>query len=291
MTAYKGIVLAGGSGTRLFPITLGTSKQLLPVYDKPMIYYPLSVLMLAGIKDILLISTPEDINSYQRLLGSGEQFGINLTYEIQKKPRGLAEAFIIGEKFIGADNVALILGDNIFFGHSFSDTLSSAQLKSNEATIFGYHVPNPSEFGVVELDKNGDIKNIVEKPLKPISNIAVTGLYFYDNDVINISKAIKPSKRGELEITDINNHYLNQGKLNLQILGRGFAWLDTGNPDALLEAGTFVQSMEHTQGLKIACLEEIAYRKNWIDINSIAKSADILKKTDYGKYLQHIIKE
>jgi len=291
MTVYKGIVLAGGSGSRLNPITLGTSKQLLPVYDKPMIYYPLSVLMLSGIKDILLISTPEDINNYQKLLGSGKQFGISLTYEVQKKPRGLAEAFIIGEKFIGADNVALILGDNIFFGHSFSNILSLAKSKPNEATIFGYHVTNPSQFGVVEVDKNGDIKNIVEKPLNPISNIAVTGLYFYNNDVIDIAKTVKPSKRGELEITDINNHYLIQGKLNLQMLGRGFAWLDTGHPDALLEAGTFVQSMQHTQGLKVACLEEIAYRKNWIDINSIAKSADILKNTDYGKYLQHIIKE
>lgn len=285
---HKGIVLAGGSGTRLHPITLGASKQLLPVYDKPMIYYPISVLMLSGIKDILIISTPEDINSYKRLLGNGEKFGLCIEYAIQPSPDGLAQAFIIGEDFIGEDNVALVLGDNIFYGQHFTKNLKSATSKLIGATIFGYIVKDPERFGVVDFDKNGNVLSIEEKPKVPKSDYAVTGLYFYDNQVVEIAKSVKPSARGELEITDINNAYLELGKLNIELLGRSFAWLDTGTHDALLEASQFVQTIENSQGLKIACLEEIAYRNGWIDIESLSKQANEFKNNDYGKYLRKL---
>ena len=285
---HKGIVLAGGSGTRLHPITLGASKQLLPVYDKPMIYYPISVLMLSGIKDILIISTPEDINSYKRLLGNGEKFGLCIEYAIQPSPDGLAQAFIIGEDFIGEDNVALVLGDNIFYGQHFTKNLQSATSKLIGATIFGYIVKDPERFGVVDFDKNGNVLSIEEKPKVPKSDYAVTGLYFYDNQVVEIAKSVKPSARGELEITDINNAYLELGKLNIELLGRSFAWLDTGTHDALLEASQFVQTIENSQGLKIACLEEIAYRNGWIDIDSLSKQAKEFKNNDYGKYLRKL---
>lgn len=285
---FKGIILAGGSGTRMHPITQGVSKQLLPVYDKPMIYYPISVLMLAGIKEILIISTPEDINGYKRLLGSGSNFGINFQYEVQMTPNGLAQAFIIGEDFIGDNNVALILGDNIFYGQNFSSNLKAASSKAEGATIFGYHVRDPERFGVVDFDDNGLVKSIIEKPKNPSSNIAVTGLYFYDNEVIDIAKTISPSPRGELEITDINNHYLNNGNLDVEILGRGFAWLDTGTHDSLMEAGQFVQTVENRQGLKIACLEEIAFNQNWISKKDIISHAKNLKKTQYGEYLYRV---
>ena len=285
---HKGIVLAGGSGTRLHPITLGASKQLLPVYDKPMIYYPISVLMLSGIKDILIISTPEDINSYKRLLGNGEKFGLSIEYAIQPSPDGLAQAFIIGEDFIGDDNVALVLGDNIFYGQHFTKNLKSATSKVIGATIFGYIVKDPERFGVVDFDENGNVLSIEEKPKVPKSDYAVTGLYFYDNQVIEIAKSVKPSARGELEITDINNAYLELGKLNIQLLGRSFAWLDTGTHDALLEASQFVQTIENSQGLKIACLEEIAYRNGWIDIELLSKQAKVFKNNNYGKYLRKL---
>ncbi|MDB2378563.1 glucose-1-phosphate thymidylyltransferase RfbA [Luminiphilus sp.] len=282
---YKGIVLAGGSGTRLHPITLGVSKQLLPVYDKPMIYYPISILMLAGIYEILVISTPNDIASYQSLLGDGADFGLSIEYAIQPSPDGLAQAFLIGESFIGDSNVALVLGDNIFYGQHFSTNLKSAVSKSSGATIFGYHVNDPERFGVVEFDASGKVLSIEEKPLKPKSNYAVTGLYFYDNDVVSIARSIQPSARGELEITDVNKVYLARQDLNVKLLGRGFAWLDTGTHDSLMEAGQFVQTVEHRQGLKVACLEEIGYNNGWLSKALLLKQAEKLKKTSYGDYL------
>jgi glucose-1-phosphate thymidylyltransferase len=288
---FKGIVLAGGSGTRLHPITLGISKQLLPVYDKPMIYYPISVLLMAGINDILIISTPEDITGYKRVLGNGSQFGIKITYEIQEKPDGLAQAFLIGEKFIGESNVALVLGDNIFHGQSLIQSLEKAISNQNGATIFGYHVNDPERFGVVDFDDEGRVLSIEEKPKNPKSNYAVTGLYFYDNNVVEIAKSIKPSKRGELEITDINNTYLQNGNLKIEILGRGFAWLDTGTHDSLLEAGQFVQTLEHRQGLKVACLEEIAYNNGWLSKELMMTQAKKLIKTNYGQYLLKITED
>lgn len=288
MTSYKGIVLAGGSGTRLHPITKGASKQLLPVYDKPMIYYPISVLMLAGIKEILIISTPQDIQGYKNLFGDGSNFGVEIKYAVQPSPDGLAQAFLIGEDFIGDSNVALILGDNIFYGPEFTGKLKKATSKINGATIFGYHVKDPERFGIVDFDKNGIVTSIEEKPKKPKSNIAVTGLYFYDNTVVEVAKSIKPSPRGELEITDINNVYKNRGDLKVELLGRGFAWLDTGTHDSLLEAGQFVQTVEHRQGLKVACLEEIAFNQGWINKDRLLKHANTLKKTSYGKFLAKI---
>jgi glucose-1-phosphate thymidylyltransferase len=285
---FKGIILAGGSGSRLHPITLGVSKQLLPVYDKPMIYYPLSVLMLSGIREILVISTPEHVNDYRRLLGDGVSFGISLQYAVQEKPEGLAQAFLIGEKFVGGDNVALILGDNIFFGQHFSEKLKSATRSVKGATIFGYHVPDPERFGVITFDENNVALSIEEKPEDPESNYAVTGLYFYDNDVCEIAKAVKPSPRGELEITDINKAYLERGDLKVELLGRGFAWLDTGTHDSLIEAGQFVQTIELRQGLKVACLEEIAFHNGWISLETLIKKADKLSKTNYGEYLYKV---
>jgi glucose-1-phosphate thymidylyltransferase len=282
---YKGIVLAGGSGSRLHPITMGVSKQLLPVYDKPMIYYPISVLMLAGIKDILIISTPEDMSGYQRLLGDGSVFGLRIEYAVQPSPDGLAQAFIIGEHFIGNSNVALVLGDNVFYGQHFSDNLKAASAKTSGATVFGYHVKDPERFGVVEFDADGRVLSIEEKPDTPKSSYAVTGLYFYDNDVVDIAKSIRPSPRGELEITDINIAYQARGDLKVELLGRGFAWLDTGTHDSLLEAGQFVQTVEHRQGLKVACLEEIAFHNGWISQAELILQAEKLKKTSYGEYL------
>jgi len=287
----KGIVLAGGSGTRLHPITRGVSKQLLPIYDKPMIYYPLSVLMLAGIQDILIISTPDDIEGYQRLLGDGSGFGVQLKYAIQPSPDGLAQAFTIGEKFIGGDDVALVLGDNIFYGQHFSEHLAKASIRGSGATVFGYQVRDPERFGVVEFDQDGSVLSIEEKPTSPRSNFAVTGLYFYDNDVIEIAKVIQPSSRGELEITDVNNVYLARGDLKVEVLGRGFAWLDTGTHDSLIEAGQFVKTIEHHQGFKVACLEEIAFHKGWISTTHLLAEAEKLKKTAYGQYLYKIIED
>jgi glucose-1-phosphate thymidylyltransferase len=281
----KGIVLAGGSGSRLYPITRGVSKQLLPVYDKPMIYYPISVLMLAGIRDILIITTADDLESYRRLLGDGSDFGVLFSYVVQEKPNGLAEAFILGERFIGDDSVALILGDNIFYGQGFSPKLLSAKSQKSGATVFGYTVKDPRRFGVVEFDTQMRVLSIEEKPTKPKSNMAVTGLYFYDNKVIEIAKAIKPSPRGELEITSINEIYLKLGELNVEILGRGFAWLDTGTHESLLEASHFVQTIEMRQGYKIACLEEIALNNGWLECKDIAKSGAVMAKNGYGKYL------
>ncbi|MBA6233481.1 MULTISPECIES: glucose-1-phosphate thymidylyltransferase RfbA [unclassified Colwellia] len=288
----KGIVLAGGSGTRLYPITQGVSKQLLPIYDKPMIFYSLSVLMLAGIKDILIISTPEDMSGYQRLLSDGSQFGINISYAIQPSPDGLAQAFIIGEDFIGDDPVCLVLGDNIFYGQGFSPKLTNAVNNSGTgATVFGYQVKDPERFGVVEFDSEMKVISLEEKPSLPKSNYAVTGLYFYDNDVIDIAKSIKPSARGELEITCINNVYLEKGKLNVEILGRGFAWLDTGTHESLLEASHFVQTIEHRQGLKVACLEEISWRNGWLSREKLENSAKLMSKNSYGAYLRELLKE
>ena len=287
-TSYKGIVLAGGSGTRLHPITMGVSKQLLPIYDKPMIYYPISVLMLSDIREILVISTPDDISGYQRLLGDGSSFGLSINYAIQSSPDGLAQAFIIGEDFIGDSNVALVLGDNIFYGHHFSDNLKAASLRKKGATVFGYHVKDPERFGVVEFDDEGSVLSIEEKPSAPKSNYAVTGLYFYDNDVIEVAKSIQPSARDELEITDVNNAYQTRGDLKVELLGRGFAWLDTGTHDSLLEASQFVQTVEHRQGLKIGCLEEIAFHQGWISKELLLRQADKLNKTSYGMYLKKV---
>jgi glucose-1-phosphate thymidylyltransferase len=291
MSDYKGIILAGGSGTRLHPLTLGVSKQLLPIFDKPMVYYPLSVLMLAGIKEILLISTPDDIESYKSLLKDGSQFGISIEYKIQPEPGGLAQAFILGEEFIGKSKVSLVLGDNIFYGQHFSNNLKNASSINSGATLFGYYVSDPERFGVVEFNKNNKVISLEEKPKKPKSNYAITGLYFYDNDVVKIAKSIKPSARGELEITDINKEYHKNKKLNVEILGRGFAWLDTGTHESLQEAGSFVQTVEKRQGLKIACLEEIGYRNGWISKSVLKEQARALSKSSYGKYLMSILNE
>ena len=285
----KGIILAGGSGTRLYPITKGISKQLLPIYDKPMIYYPLSVLMLAGIREVLIITTPEDVDSFKRLLGDGSQFGIELTYAVQPSPDGLAQAFIIGEDFIGDSNVCLVLGDNIFYGQGFTPMLKQAIARQQGATVFGYQVKDPERFGVVDFDQNKCVISLEEKPKHPKSNFAVTGLYFYDNDVIQIAKQVKPSDRGELEITTVNQMYLERGDLNVELLGRGFAWLDTGTHESLLEAAQFVETIEKRQGYKVACLEEIAFNNGWLSAEQILEIGQSMSKNDYGQYLMSLV--
>ena len=287
----KGIILAGGSGTRLYPITKATSKQLVPIYDKPMIYYPVSVLMLAGIQDILLISTPEYLEQFEALFGDGHELGLNITYAVQEEPRGLADAFIVGADFIGSDSVALILGDNIFYGAGLSEKLQEATQKKIGATVFGYQVADPERFGVVEFDSNGKAISIVEKPAQPKSNYAVTGLYFYDNDVVHIAVNVKTSERGEIEISDINQAYLERGDLDVQVMGRGFAWLDTGTHDSLLEASSFIATIQKQQNLKVASLEEIAYRMGYIGLSQLEKLAQPLKKNDYGQYLLRVVVE
>ena len=287
----KGIILAGGSGTRLYPITKGVSKQLLPIYDKPMIYYPISVLMLAGIQDILIITTPEDKESFERLLGDGSQFGVRLQYAIQPSPDGLAQAFIIGEEFIGDSNVCLVLGDNIFYGQGFTPMLKQAVARQKGATVFGYQVKDPERFGVVEFDEHKRAISLEEKPKQPKSNFAVTGLYFYDNDVIQIAKEVKPSERGELEITTVNQMYLERGDLSVELLGRGFAWLDTGTHASLLEAAQFVETLEKRQGYKVACLEEIAFNQGWLSKEQVLKIGQSMSKNDYGQYLISLVAE
>jgi glucose-1-phosphate thymidylyltransferase len=287
----KGIILAGGSGTRLYPVTQSISKQLLPVYDKPMIYYPLSTLMLAGIQDILIISTPDDTPRLESLLGDGSQWGLNIAYKVQPSPDGLAQAFILGDTFIGNDLSALVLGDNIFYGHDFNELLGNAMTRDDGATVFAYHVHDPERYGVAEFDKSNKVLSLEEKPLKPKSNYAVTGLYFYDKDVVSMAKSLKPSARGELEITDLNRLYLDKQKLNVEIMGRGYAWLDTGTHDSLLEASQFIATLENRQGLKVSCPEEISYRQGWINANQLEKLAAPLSKNGYGQYLQRVLKE
>ena len=287
----KGIILAGGSGTRLYPVTQSISKQLLPVYDKPMIYYPLSTLMLAGIQDILIISTPDDTPRFESLLGDGGQWGLNISYKVQSSPDGLAQAFILGDAFIGNDLSALVLGDNIFYGHDFNELLGHAMERDDGATVFAYHVYDPERYGVAEFDKSNKVLSLEEKPKNPKSNYAVTGLYFYDKDVVAMAKSLKPSARGELEITDLNRLYLEKQKLNVEIMGRGYAWLDTGTHDSLLEASQFIATLENRQGLKVSCPEEIAYRRGWINATQLEKLAAPLSKNGYGKYLQRVLKE